>query len=209
MPPERKTLYFMNLENDELCYLSYEFGSPWDYGRKVDIKFSLNNSNNALIYENVVTIDPERKEKDLERAIRFFLLLYRDKTPRLTSRGEHFLGIKNRDKYQFPGIIDDTILTVRVLEALESFVSYHPVEGLSDIDLMISLNVDRKPLERAINRLTARGIVKLTRMGPRYAIADHDKADDYKVKLMGELPDPPQQLLERQRRIGFARNNLK
>ena len=206
MPPEGTTLYFVDLENGALFHLNYKYIAPFDYGRLIGVIFSLHDSNNELVYENLIEVDLTRKEEDLEPALRFFLHLHKNRNPIAKGRGEIVLSSELRDEYQFQGIIDDTVLTVRVLEALELFVSYHPVEDLSILELMISLDVDRKPLERAINRLTARGIVKPTGLDPRYAVADHDKADDYRVKLMGELPDPPQQLLESQRRIGFRRN---
>ncbi|MDV2502374.1 MAG: toll/interleukin-1 receptor domain-containing protein [bacterium] len=180
---EKSTLHFLDLVNNELYYLSYGFLSTWDYGRIVYVRFSLDGSNNELVYENVIGIDNGRRKEDLEPALRYFLHLYREGSPRVRREGDYLLVGDLRDEYQFPGIIDDTILTVKVLEALESFESYHPVEGLSNLDLMISLDVDRQPLLRAINRLTARGIVKSTSLEPRYAIADYDKKDSYIEKF--------------------------
>lgn len=209
MPPEGTTLYFVDLENDELFHLNYKYIEPFDYGRLIGVIFSLRDSNNELVYENLIEVDLTRKEKDLEPALRFFLHLHKNRKPIAKGRGEIVLSSELRDEYQSPDDVDFDVLTVKVLEALELFESYHPVEGLSNLELMISIDVNQQSLLRAINRLTARGIVKSTTLEGGYAIADHDKADDYKVKLMGELPDPSQQLLERQRRIGFARNNLK
>lgn len=191
----KTTLYLLDLDNNEFYYIYY--GSyPWDFGRKLDIIFSLHNSNDELIYENVIGIVSNRKDEDIAPAVRYFLHLFRNNEPKSQGEGDYFLAEDLRNQYQFPIKVDDKILAGRLLEALETFAGFKPHKGLSTFDLMVSLDVNHQPLVRSINRLVERGIIEgviSEAEGAKYIIIDHEKADNYLLKFREEMALGPRQ----------------
>jgi len=83
--------------------------------------------------------------------------------------------------FQFPSNIKGKEIDQRILKALQIIDEYYPDRGLSFTDLVVSVDAQESLVERRLNRLRVRQIIKYE--ASVFKIADYDKADEYLNKI--------------------------
>lgn len=168
---ENQPIYF--IKNNELFIIEFRYGKLRDYGHKWEVSFSLIKEGKS-IYEWTRLISETKKNDLIGPFLRCFISLCenKDKAPSACSE----------EDYLFPSDIKPEKIDRRILEALQIMDEYYPNKGLSFTDLVVSVDAKESLVEKGLNRLQVRQIIKYE--AGVFKIADYDKADEYLNKIL-------------------------